>query len=82
MPSLFGVDYAAINQVITTIPAFMGNTIDPGSFADDGQTPPVRYNWTWSGGMYVTVMEASAVIGVTGTNPAYVPPTDDDSGND
>lgn len=64
--TVFGVPYSDITQIITAGGSFMGNQPDPGSFTDDGSSPPEYYKFTSNGGTWVVGVAASSVMAVTG----------------
>lgn len=70
---LFGIAYA--NIVALNYPQSGTITIDAGSFADSGETPPVAWSATQSNGQFLIGGLYSSVTSAACLNPNYVPPT-------
>jgi hypothetical protein len=69
--SIFGVPYANVFQIILQGAGgvFMGGSPDPGTFADDGGTPPQTYHFTANNGAWVVGGNYDSIIAVVGTTP-------------
>jgi hypothetical protein len=62
-----GVPYANIATVFT-LGSLMQTGIDAGTFADDGNNPPLAYTFTIGGGSMTYTLAASAISGVAVQN--------------